>query len=754
MQANGNFSITGVSDQPGASTLVWSSNTEHGFDVAYFLIMQNDGNLSVYGGTGPADYRERQWSTGSPMRAEAVPKPPPVPEEIIMGTNMAYPSGTSWGLPPNEPVLQQFRVQKTGCPTNLFIGMGNNQNAYGARIRFLRGTETVFERTYSNLVQRSQDWTTPYPLEGFSEILVRGEFITIELTVFQEVGIEPIHANLEDYPKGVISRSAAAIKFYVEGLSQLETNIDIQKKVDGLVLLQDGETRTVAIGEQMTFSMNTEGEVLETIWVFPPEAIGLWVQSRKRGMMVYEPEVLKLGSSSPTFFYSKKGNYSEGVRWKIRDVHGEVINGEGRTSVWRVTDLEDFRMRCRCHAVAVHRLSGGAVRMQLGSSTIPGMIIKFEAALEAGAFVMELSVIQFVRGTRRYTKADGSTFLLSTGEEWYLDRTDENPEIYYKGRGEDNDSFTELVLETPRSVMMVDNPSSFLDQRKLGVSVNETFRTYLVVRPKVPDPANARWGTVGYVEWSWRASISRPSAEDLWPHEPAESYVTPEAELIFTNTDRLPNWAHDTRELVTKLEIEFADAVLSTPPATGITNARIIEIKAHTSMTGEFKRQVEEVICVPVSQSNGDAFSCLLWAELADANKALSIAGIESVREVEPARRYSLAHSDVRHTMTVDVAPFNLYKDSVNHFKFAEAFSPYTMSELAERLVRESARRYPHTTLSAQIFSVDTVFLNFSSEIDEEFLRWVASYAQGSMAARAQAFRSDDPPPVHDGPLM
>ncbi|GAB2698528.1 hypothetical protein GCM10027037_23510 [Mucilaginibacter koreensis] len=754
LQTNGVFMITAVSDQPGASTVVWSSKTEHGFDVAYFLIIQNDGNLSVYGGTGPTNYRERRWSTATSISTEDVLKPPPAPEEIVMGTTMAYPSGVSWGMLPNEPVRQQFRVQKTGCPVTLFIGMGNNQNPYDAKIRFLRGTDEIFERSYSHLVQRSQDWTTPYPLDGFSETLLRGESITIELTVFQEVGIEPVYASLDDYPKGIINNSAAAIKFYLDGITRSDTNIDFHKSVNGQILLRDGTEPVVAVGQEMTVRLNTEEQILETTWYFPPQAVTRWEQSRQLGVMASQAEIFELRSLTPTFFYSQKGRYSERVSWVTRDTHGIETRGEGRTPVWRVTGLEGCRVTGKSHPVAVHRLRRGAVRLQLGSSEVPGMIIRFEAAMEEGAGNMELSVIQFVKGTRRFTKADGSTFLLSTGEEWYLDRTDDYPEIYYKARDEDSGSHAVLVGEVPRKVFMLDNPSSYLDQLNLGVRIDETFRTYLVVRPIVPDPAKARWSTVGYVEWSWSAAISRASVEELWPQEPATSYVTPDTALVMTETDRLPNWAHDTRELVTRAKSAFPQESLSTPPATGISKAEIVEIKAHGVMTSELKRQIEETIGVPVSNLHHDVSSCLLWAELADANKALSVPGIASVSAVEPARRYSLAHSDVPHTMTVDVAPFNLYKDSVTNFRFAEAFSLYTLSELAELLVTESARRYPHTTLGAQIVSADTLFLTFSSGIDEDFLRWVASYNQVSMAVRAQAFRSDDPPPVHDGPLM
>lgn len=66
MQGDGNvcwYKGTGPGDTHG---LIWCASTVSKPQGDYFLIMQGDGNLCAYRGTGPSDNQGLVWETGTP----------------------------------------------------------------------------------------------------------------------------------------------------------------------------------------------------------------------------------------------------------------------------------------------------------------------------------------------------------------------------------------------------------------------------------------------------------------------------------------------------------------------------------------------------------------------------------------------------------------------------------------------------------------------------------------------------------------
>jgi hypothetical protein len=766
LHINGNFCVyagTGPTDNKGA---VWSSNTPHDYESEYFAIMRNDGNFCIFAGKYPNEYRGMSWCTGTAATTLSREiEPAPGPQHGMLASTMDHPSRRSWAFNAGVRFVQQLRVQQSGTPTTLAIGMGSNQNPYQAQVSFMRGDELLFQRSYADRKQRSSDWTTVFELTGFDHELVAGEMISFEIIALDATSIEPVLDDLADYPRSMMPNyGLMAAKFMLEGSIVTPGAAVAVKQSGGLEkksMLQLGENGFVPLGVEMIGVIEANFEVVAQTWDYGGNLILPWTQTQASGSMVQLPSPIINGRVSPSFFYPSRGVYSAKVTcdgWS----NGRYVQVVSTSRPTTATAPANIETNGNTHPVTVRQRDGAGYHVDFGlaggrtSQETPGVGIRFRATLSTMGTIGDIAAMQFVRGHRIYTKGDGSKFNLSTNLEWYLDRSLRDGNMQYQGP----DATAEILPGGNANVFMFDRPSFSLNPNVVRTWVYETFRTYLVYKPKGPGVHSARWVPLGYVEWNWNVIISRASTSVPWPVTvDSVSYTDAGALSTFKEAKELPNWNHTTADLKAQVEAEFP----ATAPAFveynsgDVMNAEQIEISLSGTVTPEILNQLGTVLETPISNASRDAHSVLVWVSPAKAQRALQVPGVTSVAKVDISQRYtpdpSHAHQDEERTLVVSVAPYSWYYNIQGGREFANTFSPKSLAMVASDLVEQNRTKHPNIGLAARIFSETSLFLTFSVPLSESLIREIAEHAQVSFAERASHFRSDDPP-VHLPDLM
>ncbi len=760
LHINGNFCVyagTGPADNKGA---VWSSNTPHDYESEYFAIMRNDGNFCIFAGKYPNEYRGMSWCTGTAdttLSREA--KPAPGPQQGMLASTMDHPSRRSWGFKAGSRFVQQLRIQQSGIPSTLAIGMGSNQNPYQAELKFMRGGELLFHRSYVNRKQRPSDWTTVFELTDFAHELVAGEMISFEITVLQATSIEPVLDDLPDYPRSMMPNSGMmAAKFMLEGAIVTPGAAVAIKKCGGLEeksVLQLGENGYMPMGVEMIGVVEANFEVIIQSWDFGGSLIWPWTQTQQSGSMAQLPSPIIKGRVGPSFFYPRRGVYTAEVTCDGMSA-GRYVRVVSTTNTVTATGPANIVTNGNTHPITVRQRDGVGYHVDFGlvtgraSEEKPGIGIRFRATLNNRGTTGDIAAMQFVRGQRLYTKGDGSTFELSTNFEWYLDRSVRDGNMQYR----DPNATAEIRPDGDATVYLFDRPSFPLNSNVVRISVYETFRTYLVYKPKGPGVHDARWVPLGYVEWNWRVVISRTSTSVPWPVVVDSSGYTDAGTLSnFIESTELPNWNHTTADLGDRVDAEFPAAAPAFVEyhSDNIMNAEQMEIRLSGTATPEIIARLTTALETPMSNASRDNHSVLVWVSPSKAQRALQVPGVISVGKVDISRRYTPDpsyphHQDEERTLIVSVAPYSWYNNVPGGREFANTFSPKSLAMVASDLVERNRSRHPDIGLSARIYSETALFLTFSVPLSDSLVREIVEHAQVSFAERASHFRSDDPP--------
>jgi len=176
-------------------------------------------------------------------------------------TNTTNVGGRSFAWQANYTFNQTFKAQETGYPVELAVNGGNNQNPMSFRLVITASGQTIFDKAYSGLRQRSSDWATSFPISGTSRAIRAGETVVLSLTPSQQLGVEPIQIDNPNWPRfNLPGYGPIALRFYVK-LAQ--ATFTVNAPANGSLAWQDGTTcdrgkscsKTVNVGAPLNFTV-------------------------------------------------------------------------------------------------------------------------------------------------------------------------------------------------------------------------------------------------------------------------------------------------------------------------------------------------------------------------------------------------------------------------------------------------------------------------------------------------------------------
>jgi hypothetical protein len=179
-------------------------------------------------------------------------------------------------------------------------------------------------------------------------------------------------------------------------------------------------------------------------------------------------------------------------------VDGKKIEGKTTFKVWEPS--VNIQTNASSAVTIGYWQQEGNTRLYLGDLSdykslagMPGMYIKSTAQMPApfsdvGHF---LEYIQLIQEDITELTASGNACYTGTDGKWFLD-------THYPYKG--------LVSEG--EITMDDTPGSDLGQSTKELNQSQTFKTFLMFRPK-PQDANSTWVPLKLVEWKWKASAVR-----------------------------------------------------------------------------------------------------------------------------------------------------------------------------------------------------------------------------------------------------
>jgi hypothetical protein len=161
-------------------------------------------------------------------------------------TNTTNVGGRSFAWQANYTFNQTFKAQETGYPVELAVNGGNNQNPMSFRLVITASGQTIFDKAYSGLRQRSSDWATSFPISGTSRAIRAGETVVLSLTPSQQLGVEPIQIDNPNWP-----------------VKLAQATFTVNAPANGSLAWQDGTTcdrgtscsKTVNVGAPLNFTV-------------------------------------------------------------------------------------------------------------------------------------------------------------------------------------------------------------------------------------------------------------------------------------------------------------------------------------------------------------------------------------------------------------------------------------------------------------------------------------------------------------------
>lgn len=159
---------------------------------------------------------------------------------------------------------QTFPAKVAGYPTELAVAMGSNQNPYEADVVIKVNEVEVFRHHFTDLKQRTSDWTTVFPLKGISRLVNAGEHVSFSIT--PDRGTSIAAAKLAD-PNVPMSRLGnygdINARFYVRASAQPDTSAYSAGVVDPAIIRstmgQGGSSYSFSAGTTFTQTFVAKG---------------------------------------------------------------------------------------------------------------------------------------------------------------------------------------------------------------------------------------------------------------------------------------------------------------------------------------------------------------------------------------------------------------------------------------------------------------------------------------------------------------
>ena len=165
--------------------------------------------------------------------------------------------------------------------------------------------------------------------------------------------------------------------------------------------------------------------------------------------------------------------------------------------------------------------AGAPTMLQLGNGLNPGFGIRAVMQVGTAAGNGMVTFCQFVRSQRQWTRADGTTGNRTTNGQWWLDKM-----FPYDDQARAYAPVTTAALGD--EIFTDDTPGEGLAANELIVDVADDFRMYLMYRQGADSlDDHSIWVSLGYVQWGWNATASRPDIASPWLLPVAHSYINP-----------------------------------------------------------------------------------------------------------------------------------------------------------------------------------------------------------------------------------
>jgi hypothetical protein len=484
--------------------------------------------------------------------------------------------------------------------------------------------------------------------------------------------------------------------------------------------------------------------VLSATWLFN-ERMGMTsVQTPARGTLIPYPGNAVTGGELVKFFAPDTRAKRSQVTATLRGMHG-VYDAFFENEI-RVTFPVVRWSRFAWGATSIVK-EGDKLYVQFGSvrgEFNPGFMIGFNVGLTNANDNGQIGIMQFMKGGITYYKSNGDIVNISTGEDWYLDKYKDVDSIFYGRQGPKN-----VRYGTDTFVAMDDSPFLQLHPKVMKILFQYSFRTFLVYKNEASD---ARWVPLWVLPWTWKGELDKGRSSNPWPTSFTVPPVVTRGDL--QPVDALPEWTHQTCELVERLNKEVAEGFAGDMQPVEWKRptrpAKQMVIVTDLPMTAEQKTAISSIVGCAVSKMPYGPNTVLVWASPDAAREAKKVKGVITIEELSATARYMTkpAKATDEKDYIIFVAPFILYNNSDASMHLAMITSPKSLEEVGQDLLNMlRSRGVNNATISMRSFSM--LNLSFPSPVtDENLLRYLATHEQVNFVERKSAhFTDDDPKP-------
>lgn len=677
---------------------------------------------------------------------------------ILLATTMDSSSDKSYALAAGSTFTQRFRAKASGTPVNLVIRMGNNQNPYSARVCLTCNDRIIFDGTFQNRVQRTSDWGTVFELDGMQVKVLAGDWLQFAITPDTSIGIEPLFMDDPDFPSGELPNYGQMVaRFCLEGSKASATDpanpiirlLPAAPPSPAGMGLQDWSSVTYPVGIQIVAEAeNTQDEyVVNAVWDFtdPVVVLSAYTQTLPLGQAI--PLITNQGKRLPFYVFEASPpqfpyTFSVDITLRNRQNHDRTVTMDGSFPVTAPTFAGLTPKPCT--GVRINVGPNNIRYLQFGNpwpgpNQRPGVWFKARVNAAGRARLGQIAVIQLLKLNNAFTKSDGTVVTATTNGQWFCDRS-----IPYSG------SLANFNGAGVAELSFNDSPGLGLRPNCTAVSADETFRAYIVYKSNEPDIPSV-WIALGYIEWFWRASISRADTNAPWPTEPTNPQYSSVLNLQFVPEPGVFSWVGN---------VSMCDGAVNAlgvvPDIPGIywidhaAEARQMEVRFNGANSPEFVAALSTALATPLGLFMNVPQSYQLWTTPDNARNALNVAGVTGVYELEVARRYVQARNphDYQILSTwkkfdVNVAPQCYYRSDPANFQWAAGVAP-GLPDVAAALL-DIAQRNGITNMAATPRDPHFVRLTFANPPTPAMLAALAAHPQVFFIEMAPDERSDDP---------